>query len=414
MLVSWYTPFVLPPPHTHSTTQIPRICAKISDDFKGKDLNAFSAFSLAKELKERIRLMEKGPDGSVDVLLTGCEVSLWLAEQFSADLSAAFPKLIIQTMSANKVLGLWGQEFSIPQTGYQFHEDSWNLNKTIVIIVSHSGGTFSSLAVSNLLQAYTENIWDVASEWDTQIGKQLRSLSTHDKDLKSRIFSTNIGIRPAEPCTLSVIATQQLLTEILLYLMVQVEKHGLKETAGGVYNHADINAMKECNKAHISALEQITGTTRGGYARESDANLEIKDRGLYWSQHVLETPIAWMMVFTYVMVTVIAGAPLVTGIANNWLPDGHEAYWPLKVADGLIYVFSPQLCMLLLRCIQGRPLIHRLTGRTVVIGDVPWVCQVRSSCGVVRCGAVWCGAVWCGVVWCGVVWCGVVWCGVVW
>ena len=39
-----------------------------------------------------------------------CEVSLWLAEQMSADLSAVFPKLIIQCMSANKVLGLWGQE----------------------------------------------------------------------------------------------------------------------------------------------------------------------------------------------------------------------------------------------------------------------------------------------------------------
>ena len=302
--------------------------------------------------------------------------------------SAVFPKLIIQTMSANKVLGLWGQDFSIPQTGYQFHEDSWNLNKTLVIIVSHSGGTFSSLAVSNLLQAYTENIWVVASEWDTQIGKQLRALAMNDKleDMKSRIISTNIGIRPAEPCTLSVIATQQLLTDILLYLMVQVEKHGLKDLAGGVYNHADIKAMKECNKAHISALEQITGTTRNGVARESDANLDLKDRGLYWSQHVLETPIAWMMVFTYVMATVIAGAPLVTGIANNWLRDGHDAYWPLIVADGFIYVFSPQLCMLLLRLTQGRPLIHRLTGRTVVIGDVPWVCQVRSR--VVGCDVV--------------------------
>ena len=56
----------------------------------------------------------------------------------------------------------------------------------------------------------------MTSEWDTQIGKQLRKLSINDQGFKSRIFSTNIGIRPAEPCTLSVIAT---------YLFV-----GLKET----------------------------------------------------------------------------------------------------------------------------------------------------------------------------------------
>ena len=38
--------------------------------------------------------------------------------------------------------------------------------------------------------------------------------------IKSRIFSTGIGIHPAEPCSLSVAATHQLLTNLLVYLMV--------------------------------------------------------------------------------------------------------------------------------------------------------------------------------------------------
>jgi len=42
--------------------------------------------------------------------------------------------------------------------------------------VSHSGGTFAPLAVANLLQAQTQNIYVVTSEWDTQIGKQLRQI----------------------------------------------------------------------------------------------------------------------------------------------------------------------------------------------------------------------------------------------
>ena len=72
---------------------------------------------------------------------------------------------------------------------------------------------------------------------------------------------------------------------------------------------------------------------------------------MYWSRHVLETPIAWIMVCTYVMSTVIAGAPLVTGIARAaGLPDG-RVMTGLLVADSLIYVFSPQLCMLLLRLV---------------------------------------------------------------
>ena len=47
------------------------------------------------------------------------------------------------------------------------------------------------------------------------------------------------GLRPAEPCTLSVVATQQLLTEILVSLMATVQKSGLDEVAGGKYNAAD-------------------------------------------------------------------------------------------------------------------------------------------------------------------------------
>ncbi len=43
-----------------------------------------------------------------------------------------------------------------------------DLTETIVIIASHSGGTFASLAVSNLLQAFTKKIFVITSEFDTQ------------------------------------------------------------------------------------------------------------------------------------------------------------------------------------------------------------------------------------------------------
>ena len=61
-------------------------------------------------------------------------------------------------------MALWVTEMTLAVSG------------TIVIIVSHSGGTFGPLACSNLMQAKTSNIFVVASEWDTQIGKQLRKL----------------------------------------------------------------------------------------------------------------------------------------------------------------------------------------------------------------------------------------------
>ena len=109
----------------------------------------------------------------IDILITGCEVSLWVAEQFASDLSVIFPGLVVKALSANKLLALKGQLLPHPITG--FAGSQWNLTDTLVIIVSHSGGTFAPLAVSNLLQPLTSNVYLVASEWDTQIGKQLRA-----------------------------------------------------------------------------------------------------------------------------------------------------------------------------------------------------------------------------------------------
>ena len=43
--------------------------------------------------------------------------------------------------------------------------------------------------------------------------------------------------------------------------------------------------------------------------------------------------------------------------------------------DSLIYVFLPWWTTVLLRLVQGRPWLHRVAGRSVLIGDIPWVAQ---------------------------------------
>ena len=60
--------------------------------------------------------------------------------------------------------------------------------------------------------------------WGLQIGKQLRKMYNMSSafSMQSFIFTTNVGMRPAEPCTISVVATHQLLTQILLAVMRQV------------------------------------------------------------------------------------------------------------------------------------------------------------------------------------------------
>ena len=169
---------------------IPRICANIQEDWQDVGLNRMTAWHLRaciqKRLQGRLNGTIESHANQVDILLTGCEVSLWLAEQFAADLTKCFPKLGVKAVSSNKLLGLFGQGWSMPSIGFPFTSKCMNFKDAIIIIISHSGGTFAPLACSNFMQSFSPHIFAVSSEWDTQVGKQLRGMYGDKNDLVSR------------------------------------------------------------------------------------------------------------------------------------------------------------------------------------------------------------------------------------
>ena len=220
--------FVKPLPENQDCTDlvlkdiqdIPKVCSNIQNDWlahhEATSLNRLTAFTLSRALRRlldgRINGTSNRNTHAVDILLTGCEVSLWLAEQFASDIQKAFPKLVTKAISSNKLLGLFGQDIPVPAFGFPQSHKTLDLHDSIVIMVSHSGGTFAPLACSSLLQSSTNEIFAVTSEWDTQIGKQLRTMdamgdsndSAMDQLFRCRVFSTGVGIRPAEPCSVRV------------------------------------------------------------------------------------------------------------------------------------------------------------------------------------------------------------------
>jgi hypothetical protein len=137
---------------------IPRVCKSIQDEWKAdraaSSLNRLTAYNLSRRLRRRLEAHIAGTTHprAIDILLTGCEVSLWLAEQFASDLQKAFPNLRVKAVSSNKLLGLYGQEIAVPALGFPDDPKTHHLHDAIVIIVSHSGGTFAPLSCSNLLQ----------------------------------------------------------------------------------------------------------------------------------------------------------------------------------------------------------------------------------------------------------------------
>lgn len=86
---------------------IPKICANIQTDWRDVGLNRMTAWHLGQCIRHRMQAHVDGKleqhASQVDILITGCEVSLWAAEQFAADLSKCFPKLYVKSVSANKV-----------------------------------------------------------------------------------------------------------------------------------------------------------------------------------------------------------------------------------------------------------------------------------------------------------------------
>ena len=373
---------------------IPRICYNIQADWHSyrasSSLNRLTAFTLSQCLRDRLDKHAKGllPSRSIDILVTGCEVSLWLGEQFAADLKKCFPRLNIESLSSNKILGLFGQDIPIPTIGFPISAKTHDLQDTIVIIVSHSGGTFAPLSCSNLLQSTTRNIFVVTSEWDTQIGKQLRIIEdlagSHDL-FANRVFTTECGMRPAEPCSLTVAATQQLLTNILLYtsaVILSNPEHA--RVCAATVTEVDLQTLEKCNRENIEALTEIVGTNKYGYNLEeihsSGVEKELRIAGDIWANHILEVARAYCLTIIYIFVTVITGYPLFYAIAYGaGLNESSPWFYLVRAFDSLLYLWLPQINVLLIRLIQGRNLLHRISGRTVVIGDIPWVAQCADA-----------------------------------
>lgn len=85
------------------------------------------------------------------------------------------------------------------------------------------------------------------------------------------------------------------------------------------------------------------------------------------------------MSFIYIVATVTSGYPLISGIAMALGLQSEWAYHVTRFFDSLIYFWLPQINITILRVVQGRNLRHRMVGRTVVIGDCPWVSQAAEA-----------------------------------
>ena len=236
-------------------------------------------------------------------------------------------------------------------------------------------------------QSTTRNIFVVTSEWDTQIGKQLRAMDrAEDGDdlFNCRIFSTGVGIRPAEPCSVSVVATHQLLTNLFEYICaVILGDQRFRAATEAIITEQDLKELERCNQLNVGALVDIVGANSDGYKLDkvTRTERELRDAGNLWAEHILENARAYVMSILYIFVTVTTGYPLFYAIATASGLDMATSEWAylIRAVDALFFIWLPQINITILRVFQGRDLKHRMVGRTVVIGDIPWVAQSAEA-----------------------------------
>ena len=86
------------------------------------------------------------------------------------------------------------------------------------------------------------------------------------------------------------------------------------------------------------------------------------------------------MSFLYVFGAGTSRFPLIGALAHVFGLAGHtRAFYIIKFLDAYIYFWLPQINITILWLFQGRNLRHRMVGRTVLVGGVPWVPQSAEA-----------------------------------
>ena len=85
----------------------------------------------------------------------------------------------------------------------------------------------------------------------------------------------------------------------------------------GTYTHEVTHIMEDTQAKNIAALEEIIGVTVNGVKRPTQTSQHLRSLGAHWSQHVLEGVYSWILVFVYILGTVISGYPIISGIASG-------------------------------------------------------------------------------------------------
>eukprot|EP00747_Dinoflagellata_sp_TGD_P139761 gnl/TRDRNA2_/TRDRNA2_175938_c6_seq12.p1 gnl/TRDRNA2_/TRDRNA2_175938_c6~~gnl/TRDRNA2_/TRDRNA2_175938_c6_seq12.p1 ORF type:complete len:1809 (+),score=292.10 gnl/TRDRNA2_/TRDRNA2_175938_c6_seq12:717-5429(+) len=377
---------------------IPALLKDVEASFADeKALNYISCHTFSLHLAKLLTREQRSQD--IDVLVYGMENSLWLGQQFAADLRRIFPRLKITAMSSNWILGMLQQgQGHIEMLNFSMSRRIFRLSPgAICLAISQSGTTYPTVWASRLLARLPmdKHIFAMSGLFDTVLANSIgQDLS--QPTFGGKLFSTMSNIRFAEPSTAATIAMMHSLSWILLVTartVVQSGEIALRQNASkdSIANRQSQVPMCELRMTEINDFERlicslgpnaakICGTDHVHNDVPSKVSQDLRVCGDYIAGHLLE---GWYTLATgaaYVVVTVTLGIPVLTTIwtevSERTLQDDiltdvvkQGVTYGIAHLDSIVYVFLGAIICSMIRLVSGRRLFTRYTSRCLVIVD---------------------------------------------
>mmetsp|Transcript_20619 Transcript_20619/g.38452 ORF Transcript_20619/g.38452 Transcript_20619/m.38452 type:complete len:1386 (+) Transcript_20619:39-4196(+) len=342
--------------------------------------------------------MRHGSDNALDVIITGIESSLWLGEQFAADLKIMFPKINVVAVSANKLLGALEE---VPRmvhfAGYtRIAADDLRRDKPVVLCISQSGQTFATLhATRLLLRLLGGNVFLCTGVHDSKMRDAVIDYLGPEAGDR-RVIHNHSGVRLAEPSTVASCAMHHTLTEFLMYIgqcACLVNEEAAREAkaknnsrmpfsrrsrSDSVTFNTKLAVVREDMIDFRDLVDSIHDNVEDMVSSSGLVNARLRSQGILWAKHITEVWRVMVLCGLYILISVISGWPLFRILFSFQIIFGEDKEvtaiaYTSRVLDALFYILLPKLLSYFMRWWEGRSIFARHGKRTLVICDVPYV-----------------------------------------
>ena len=322
-----------------STTRIAAAASSAASS-EARTAKAFGA-ALLESLKHRNKF---GLHGMLDLIITGVEVSLWMGEQFAADVRMIFPQVNVTVVSANKLLGLGHlspeRTFFPDFCGSSVLEQQIDQEHTVCLLISQSGQTFPTLHAAFRLADFidSDKIWLVTGTFNSKIENVITGECFRKRDTvynHDRVFNNYSGHRPAEPSSVAAVATWHTLSHLLLFLIELVREHNVaaeqrRDWDAAVREDKDKTDTENDSDDDAAAsdaivmllsdgcigdlrfllLENMVNNLENITQEGGETHTELVAQGRLWGAHLAEPWNILVFVGTYIILSVGLGLPI--------------------------------------------------------------------------------------------------------